>query len=167
MIPQVYLNYDPYTKRQGGTALARQRMDFLLLLLNRARVVIECDGVQHYADDLGRASPQRYAEMVAEDRSLRLRGYEVYRFGGQELREDPGPSTCCAPSSTRWPHATAEELESGVAGTARGGDATESRPGVAARSRRRQAPGPAWPRYPISTPPVGSLRDPGGTTGAR
>ena len=23
--------------------------------------------------------------MVAEDRKLRLRGYEVYRFGGQEL----------------------------------------------------------------------------------
>jgi hypothetical protein len=42
-------------------------MDFLLLLPNRARVVIECDGAQHYADDLGRASPQRYAEMVAED----------------------------------------------------------------------------------------------------
>ncbi|MBM0235523.1 hypothetical protein JNW91_29375 [Micromonospora sp. STR1_7] len=91
LIPQVYLHYDPYTKRQGGTVLARQRMDFLLLLPNRARVVIECDGIQHYADDLGRASPQRYAEMVAEDRGLRLRGYEVYRFGGQELREEARP----------------------------------------------------------------------------
>jgi hypothetical protein len=27
--------------------------------------------------------------MVAEDRRLRLRGYEVYRFGGDELREGP------------------------------------------------------------------------------
>jgi very-short-patch-repair endonuclease len=62
-------------------------MDFLLLLPNRARVVIECDGIQHYANDNGRASPRRYAEMVAEDRELRLRGYEVYRVGGQELQE--------------------------------------------------------------------------------
>jgi very-short-patch-repair endonuclease len=87
LIPQVYLHYDPYTKRQGAAALTRQRMDFLLLLPNRARVVIECDGVQHYANDNGSASPRRYAEMVAEDRELRLRGYEVYRFGGQELQE--------------------------------------------------------------------------------
>lgn len=87
LIPQVYLHYDPYTKRQGAAALTRQRMDFLLLLPNRARVVIECDGIQHYANDNGSASPRRYAEMVAEDRELRLRGYEVYRFGGQELRD--------------------------------------------------------------------------------
>jgi hypothetical protein len=56
-------------------------------------VVIECDGVQHYADDQvlanqrRYANPRRYAEMVAEDRALRLRGYEVYRFGGYELQE--------------------------------------------------------------------------------
>jgi hypothetical protein len=29
------------------------------------------------------------AEMVAEDCELRLRGYEVYRFGGAELTEGP------------------------------------------------------------------------------
>ncbi|WP_244298495.1 endonuclease domain-containing protein [Micromonospora cremea] len=64
-------------------------MDFLLLLPNRGRIVIECDGIQHYADDLPRADSRRYAEMVAEDRALRLRGYEVYRFGGYELTEGP------------------------------------------------------------------------------
>jgi very-short-patch-repair endonuclease len=68
-------------------------MDFLLLMPNRIRVVIECDGMQHYADDEALANrrryanQRRYAEMVAEDRALRLRGYEVYRFGGYELRE--------------------------------------------------------------------------------
>jgi hypothetical protein len=46
--------------------------------------------VQHYADDSGRAAPHRYAKMVAEDRKLRLRGYEVDRFGGDELRDKPG-----------------------------------------------------------------------------
>lgn len=84
LIPQVYLHYDPYAQHRGGT-LIRQRMDFLLLLLGRRRVVLEIDGVQHYADKDRRASPRRYAEMVAEDRKLRLAGYEVYRFGGQEL----------------------------------------------------------------------------------
>ena len=58
--------------------------DFLLLLPGRQRVVIEIDGKQHYADG-ETASPQRYATMVAEDRNLRLLGYEVYRFGGYEL----------------------------------------------------------------------------------
>lgn len=59
-------------------------MDFLFLFSDRDRVVIEVDGKQHYAKgDI--ASPEAYAQMVAEDRKLRLRGYEVYRFGGYEL----------------------------------------------------------------------------------
>ncbi|HEX5200331.1 MAG TPA: hypothetical protein VFW27_10375 [Actinoplanes sp.] len=53
--------------------------------------------MQHYADEPATpgarwaASPRRYAEMVAEDRALRLRGYEVYRFGGYELLESREP----------------------------------------------------------------------------
>ena len=91
LIPQVYLHYDPYTLRElagrAGEPLKRQRMDFLLLLPDRRRVVIEVDGKQHYADgDI--ASPKRYAEMVAEDRKLSLAGYEVYRFGGAELHPE-------------------------------------------------------------------------------
>jgi very-short-patch-repair endonuclease len=92
LIPQVYLHYDPYmrTRHQpGAEPLPRQRMDFLLLLPHRVRVVIECDGKQHYADADGRASPRRYADMMAEDRELRLNGYEVYRFGGADLVDDP------------------------------------------------------------------------------
>ncbi|WP_433616885.1 hypothetical protein ACQP2P_16130 [Dactylosporangium sp. CA-139114] len=88
LIPQVYLHYDPYTRSQyppGQAPLQRQRMDFLMLLPHHARVVIECDGPHHYADDDGRASPRRYADMMAEDRELRLAGYEVYRFGGVDL----------------------------------------------------------------------------------
>jgi very-short-patch-repair endonuclease len=90
LIPQVYLHYDPYTaaQRRAPGPLPRQRMDFLLLLPHRVRVVIECDGKQHYADHAGRADPRRYAAMMAEDRDLRLKGYEVYRFGGAELADD-------------------------------------------------------------------------------
>jgi hypothetical protein len=84
LIPQVYVHYDPYTRRTGGT-LTRQRMDFLLLLDRHRRVVLEVDGIQHYANEDGSASPARYAEMVAADRELRLAGYEVYRFGGTEI----------------------------------------------------------------------------------
>ncbi len=89
LIPQVYLHYDPYTRleRGGRSPLVRQRMDFLLLVANRGRIVIEVDGRQHYAESDGRANPARYAEMVKEDRSLRLAGYEVYRFGAKELMD--------------------------------------------------------------------------------
>lgn len=90
LIPQVYLHYDPYTavERRVPGPLSRQRMDFLLLLPRHIRIVIECDGKQHYADRDGRADPHRYATMMADDRDLRLKGYEVYRFGGADLADD-------------------------------------------------------------------------------
>ncbi|SDK87064.1 hypothetical protein SAMN04488074_107341 [Lentzea albidocapillata subsp. violacea] len=91
LVPQVYVHYDPYTKRQLGNRsgqLKRQRMDFLMLLSQRSRVVLEVDGQQHCATADGAADPVRYAEMAAEDRSLRLAGYEVYRFGAHELTAD-------------------------------------------------------------------------------
>ena len=86
LLPQVYLHYDPRNQSERSKpVLCRQRMDFLMLLRNSARIVIEIDGAQHYADKEGRASPSQYAEMVAEDRRIRLLGYEVYRFGGAEF----------------------------------------------------------------------------------
>jgi hypothetical protein len=86
LLPQVYLHYDPrHQKERTEPVLVRQRMDFLMLLRNATRIVIEIDGVQHYSNDDGRASPQRYAEMVAEDRRIKGLGYEVYRFGGTEI----------------------------------------------------------------------------------
>lgn len=89
LIPQVYLHYDPYTSKQlkGVKRLSRERMDFLLLLPYRKNIVIEIDGKQHYSEN-DKASPQLYAEMVAEDRRLRLAGYELYRFGGCEFLDD-------------------------------------------------------------------------------
>jgi hypothetical protein len=93
LVPQVYLHYDPYTKAElgpEGGVLARQRMDYLMLFPDQSRVVIEVDGRQHYSsgDKNQFSDPGRYAEMVREDRALRLRGYEVYRFGGAEFAED-------------------------------------------------------------------------------
>jgi very-short-patch-repair endonuclease len=86
LLPQVYLHYDPRNRSERAKpVLVHQRMDFLMLLRNATRIVIEIDGVQHYASDDGHASTSRYAEMVTEDRRIRLLGYEVYRFGGAEF----------------------------------------------------------------------------------
>jgi hypothetical protein len=88
LLPQVYLHYDPRNRNERSKlVLVRQRMDFLMLCHNAARIVIEIDGVQHYADDNGRASPKLYAEMVSEDRRIRGLGYEIYRFGGAEFTD--------------------------------------------------------------------------------
>lgn len=95
LLPQVYLHFDPLTRKQREgrhSVLARERMDFLLLLPNAVRIVLEVDGKQHYADG-EKASPQLYSEMAAEDRRLRLRGYEVYRFGGFELSQPQAAAT--------------------------------------------------------------------------
>ncbi|XXF79758.1 hypothetical protein P2318_08355 [Myxococcaceae bacterium GXIMD 01537] len=91
LIPQVYLHLDPLIRRADPKFLARQRMDFLLLLSARDRIVIEVDGKQHYADE-DRASPAKYAKMVAADRELQLAGYSIFRFGGAELDEVDGPA---------------------------------------------------------------------------
>lgn len=95
LIPQVYLHYDPYTQRHRGDEkyLVRQRMDFLLMFEKGVRIVIEVDGRHHYArsdpsnPELMLADAGRYAEMAAEDRRLRLSGYEIYRFGGGEFSD--------------------------------------------------------------------------------
>lgn len=87
LLPEVWLHWDPRTvKERGPDALLRFRMDFLLLLPQGVRVVIEVDGKHHYADATGSADVQRYSQMVKADRELKLAGYEVFRFGAAELQ---------------------------------------------------------------------------------
>lgn len=89
LLPEVWLHYDPRTIAQRGRdALLRQRMDFLMLFSHDVRIVIEVDGKQHYCNEKGRGAPEKYATMVAADRDLRLSGYDIFRFGGSELRDD-------------------------------------------------------------------------------
>lgn len=91
LLPQVYLYYDPkLEKNRIRKIFEHQRMDFLMIFSESQRVVIEIDGVQHYADyTQGNikhyASVDKYAEMVAAQREMTLAGYDVYRFGGKEL----------------------------------------------------------------------------------
>jgi very-short-patch-repair endonuclease len=62
-------------------------MDFLLLMPHGQRVVLEVDGLHHYARPGGeRPDPARYADGVRGDRDLKLSGYEVFRFGAAELQ---------------------------------------------------------------------------------
>lgn len=86
LLPQVYLHYDPAVAKtlRHRLPLPRQRMDFLLLLPGRQRVVLEVDGTHHFSEN-DRPSLKIYADMVSADRELRLAGYEVYRFGANEL----------------------------------------------------------------------------------
>ncbi len=88
LLPQIYLHYDPINQKdRTEPILFRQRLDFLILLRNRSRVIIEIDGIHHYSKNKF-ASPELYAKMVAEDRRIRLLGYEIYRFGGEEFTKD-------------------------------------------------------------------------------
>ncbi len=85
LLPEVWLHWDPKTvKMRGAAALLRFRMDFLLLLPRGHRVVLEVDGMHHYAPG-GRPDPAAYATSMRADRELKLSGYEVFRFGAAEL----------------------------------------------------------------------------------
>ncbi|EKK0607444.1 hypothetical protein PJ906_004535, partial [Escherichia coli] len=89
LLPEVWLHWDPKTvSERGAGALLNHRMDFLLLMPDGGRVVIEIDGIQHSSDEKGRASKSKYADLVAADRSLKLAGYDIYRFAGVELHHD-------------------------------------------------------------------------------
>ena len=66
-------------------------MDYLLLLPGRQRVVIEVDGKHHFSEG-ETPSLKVYAERVSADRELRLAGYEIFRFGANEL-VGPGAET--------------------------------------------------------------------------
>ena len=89
LVQQVYLHYDPRSKyqRKRQVVYSHQRMDFLMLLPGGIQIVFELDGQQHYSQN-GKAVPALYAEMVKDDRALRLKGYEVYRFGGYEFLDE-------------------------------------------------------------------------------
>lgn len=87
LLPEVWLHWDPKTVyERGAQALLNHRMDFLMLMPAGGRVVIEVDGIQHYSDDVQRASTYKYSQLVAGDRELKLAGYDVYRFAGAELQ---------------------------------------------------------------------------------
>jgi very-short-patch-repair endonuclease len=97
LLPEVWRHWDPKTvQARGKDALVQFRMDFLILAPAGARIVLEVDGQTHYASEREMAPKQRrwspdgdrYAHTMAQTRDLTLAGYEVYRFGTNDLREE-------------------------------------------------------------------------------
>lgn len=94
LLPQVWYHYDPKTKsqRDNKDTLYVQRLDFMMLLPNNIRIVIEIDGIQHYSkkDDNGIyvANPELYSKLTEHDRLLQLQGYRVLRYGGYEFKNE-------------------------------------------------------------------------------
>lgn len=89
LLPEVWLLWDWKNRSSRALdAMLAMRMDFLLLLPNSQRVVLEVDGAHHYSTDDGQASPGKYADTVRADRELKLAGHEVFRFGAVELMDE-------------------------------------------------------------------------------
>ncbi|WP_329235388.1 hypothetical protein [Streptomyces canus] len=89
LLPEIWVHWDPRTVRErGALALQNLRMDFLMLLPGTRRVVLEVDGMQHYTRKEGTLPDSaKYAATMAGDRDLKFRGYEIFRFGHDELRD--------------------------------------------------------------------------------
>ncbi|WP_189594535.1 hypothetical protein [Streptomyces massasporeus] len=89
LLPEIWLHWDPKTLRERGAhAMQNLRMDFLMLLPGNRRVVLEVDGMQHYTRNEGtEPDSTKYAATMAGDRDLKFSGYEVFRFGHDELRD--------------------------------------------------------------------------------
>jgi hypothetical protein len=89
LLPEIWIHWDPKTLRERGVhAMQNLRMDFLMLLPGNRRVVLEVDGMQHYTRNGGTEPDSgKYAATMAGDRDLKFGGYEVFRFGHDELRD--------------------------------------------------------------------------------
>jgi very-short-patch-repair endonuclease len=90
LLPQVWLAFDPLTRQQrlGEAAVDRQRLDFLMYLPGRRKVIIEVDGIYHISKGDGRACLETYSKGLAADRGLMAKGYMIYRFGADEIQKD-------------------------------------------------------------------------------
>jgi hypothetical protein len=90
LLPQVWLAYDPLTREQrfGKPALDQQRLDFLMYLPGRRKMIIEIDGIYHISQGDGRACLGVYSKGLAAERGLMAKGYTVYRFGTDEIQQN-------------------------------------------------------------------------------
>lgn len=86
LLPELNLHYDMMTlkQRDGVKALESQRCDFYLRI-GQKEILLEVDGIQHYANLNGTANRNGYAAQCQWDRARILLGYEIYRFGTAEF----------------------------------------------------------------------------------
>ena len=79
LLPQVYVNWDPYTKEQRGYKLVNQRVDFLWYGPNHFPLIIEIDGPSHWE------FPDEYCVQCRTDRDLMDLGFHIRRFTNDEI----------------------------------------------------------------------------------
>ncbi|MFE5539850.1 hypothetical protein [Streptomyces sp. NPDC056492] len=78
-----HLDNDPMSGWVASTGSLRD-----MLLPENRRVVLEVDGMRHCTRNAGtEPDGTKYAATTAGDRALKFRGYEVFRFGHDELRD--------------------------------------------------------------------------------
>jgi very-short-patch-repair endonuclease len=94
LVPQVWIKWDNQStrslNRMGYDADSPYRVDFVIFWNNKMYIVL-LDGIQHYAAKVnGRwdADEETYAARLKEDRLLRLQGWEVFRVGNWEIRDE-------------------------------------------------------------------------------
>lgn len=86
LFPEVYVNLN--INNGDGEP---QRADFMLVLPNKEKIIIEIDGIGHYADEYQQkwyASEKKYAKDREFDRNMIFKGYKVVRFSNYEIRDD-------------------------------------------------------------------------------
>jgi very-short-patch-repair endonuclease len=94
LIPQVWVQWNNQalktlnrTEYDNGSLY---RVDFAVFW-NSKMYIILLDGIQHYAKQQGNrwdADEEKYATRLKEDRWLSLQGWEVFRIGNWELRDE-------------------------------------------------------------------------------
>ena len=95
IFPETWIRWDGPWKCRNDELCRCRRADFLMILPDHKRVVIELNRVLHYArkevetvhSNFHKAMPKIYAETVSADRDLRLEGFDTYVFGGWECQE--------------------------------------------------------------------------------
>lgn len=94
LIPQAWINWSSTNKealRRMGYKESNlpYRLDFVAFWQSRNYVVM-IDGIEHYADLVGKrwdAKEEKYAARLKEDRLLRIQGWDVFRVGNWEVKD--------------------------------------------------------------------------------
>lgn len=87
LFPEVYVNVN----MKSWDLESKQCIDFMMILPNKEKVIIEIDGIGHYANEnKGKwyADSNKFSVDRKFDREMQFQGYKVFRFGNVEINND-------------------------------------------------------------------------------
>ena len=90
LLPEVELFRNSYTNKEKENS-EPQRMDFCLIMPSNKKIIIEVDGIHHFAEkENGKwiASDKKYASQCKFDNEWQLRGNEIYRISNRALMDN-------------------------------------------------------------------------------